>query len=146
MLLRGHARPGQALLPRTIYPLSAASVRVQHSRTCESVMRQPQLSSHHRAWETQWPPVNRFSGGSCSFFKIFLLFSFFFFFSLDCLSKPMLYLVIVCLWYFEVLQKEMGFTGSSSCRFDDTDFTPKIYTSLHKSIALSLLFSGGNAG
>lgn len=64
---RGHARPGRALLPCPIYPLSAASVRVQPHRTFESVLRQPQLSSYHRAWEFQQPPVNHFLG-SCSFF------------------------------------------------------------------------------
>lgn len=47
-------------------------------------MRQPQLSSYHpRAWEIQWPPVNRFLD-SCSFFNFPLFF--FFFFSLVRLS------------------------------------------------------------
>lgn len=132
MLLRSHARPGQAPLPHTTYPLSAASVRVRRYCTCESVMRQPQLSSYHRAWEIQWPHVNHF-WGSCSFFFKFSFCFVFFLITLDCLRKPTFHLVIVCLWYFEVLRKEMGFTGSSSCRFHNTDFTPKICTSLHKS-------------
>lgn len=100
MLLRGRARPGRALLPCTIYPLSAASVRAQRYCTCEAVMRQPQLSSYHRAWETQRPPVNHFLG--CSYLLIYL-FNF---------NFPLLFLTIKpspethASWYFKAYKQK----------------------------------------
>lgn len=129
MLLRGHARPGRALLPCTIYPLSAASLRAQRYCTCESVMRQPQLSSYLRAWEVQQLPVNHFLG-CCSSFFVFL---FQFFNSPETLSS---FGNFVCSWYFKALPRKVGFTGNSSCRFQDTDFTPEIGIRMH-------LFKGG---
>lgn len=63
-------------------------------------MRQPQLSSCHRAWETQRPPVNHFL--SCSYLLIYL-FNF---------NFPLLFLTIKhspethASWYFKAYKQK----------------------------------------
>lgn len=70
-----HARPGQAPLPCTIYPLSASSVgawAILYMRVCHA---SASIKLRLLAWEMQQPPVNHLFCCSIFFFLFFFPFN-----------------------------------------------------------------------
>lgn len=96
---RRHTRPGRALLPCTIYPLSAASVGagpILYMRVCHA---SASIKLRLLAWETQQPPVNH----------LFWCSIFFHFFSLQLSLEAHVSFGKSVLMAFELLSKRNGF-------------------------------------